>query len=160
MKRTGTVWKYGDNIDTDVIIPARYLNVSMPEELARHCMEDLDASFVGAVQPGDDPRRRRHEAAHLQWPPPTVGTQCSRPAVSREGGRVRPRANRIEPERGVDAVPRRRQRAFFVTTENAARANSDLHVFAARREDVARPDGEQRVRDARLFPGAPGRAPP
>jgi len=53
VKRTGTVWKYGDNIDTDGIIPARYLNVSMPEELARHCMEDLDASFVGAVQPGD-----------------------------------------------------------------------------------------------------------
>jgi 3-isopropylmalate/(R)-2-methylmalate dehydratase small subunit len=53
VKRTGTVWKYGDNIDTDVIIPARYLNVSTPEELARHCMEDLDASFVGAVQPGD-----------------------------------------------------------------------------------------------------------
>ena len=49
----GTVWKYGDNVDTDVIIPARYLNVSTPEELARHCMEDIDAEFAGAVQPGD-----------------------------------------------------------------------------------------------------------
>jgi 3-isopropylmalate/(R)-2-methylmalate dehydratase small subunit len=49
----GKVWKYGDNVDTDAIIPARYLNVSAPEELARHCMEDLDSSFVGGVQPGD-----------------------------------------------------------------------------------------------------------
>ena len=53
MKRTGKVWKYGDNVDTDVIIPARYLNVSTPEELARHCMEDLDPGFAGAVGPGD-----------------------------------------------------------------------------------------------------------
>jgi 3-isopropylmalate/(R)-2-methylmalate dehydratase small subunit len=49
----GRVWKYGDNVDTDVIIPARYLNVSEPEALARHCMEDLDPEFAGAVQPGD-----------------------------------------------------------------------------------------------------------
>jgi 3-isopropylmalate/(R)-2-methylmalate dehydratase small subunit len=53
MKRRGKVWKYGDNVDTDVIIPARYLNVSATEELARHCMEDLDAKFAGEVQPGD-----------------------------------------------------------------------------------------------------------
>ena len=53
MKRTGKVWKYGDNVDTDVIIPARYLNVSTPEDLARHCMEDLDPGFPGAVRPGD-----------------------------------------------------------------------------------------------------------
>ena len=50
---SGTVWKYGDNVDTDVIIPARYLNVSTPEELARHCMEDIDPDFARAVQPGD-----------------------------------------------------------------------------------------------------------
>jgi len=50
---TGNVWKYGDNVDTDVIIPARYLNVSTPEELAQHCMEDIDTSFAGSVQPGD-----------------------------------------------------------------------------------------------------------
>ncbi|WP_299297986.1 3-isopropylmalate dehydratase small subunit [uncultured Fretibacterium sp.] len=49
----GTVWKYGDNIDTDVIIPARYLSTSVPEELAPHCMEDIDASFAGAVRKGD-----------------------------------------------------------------------------------------------------------
>ncbi|MGD9098993.1 MAG: 3-isopropylmalate dehydratase small subunit [Anaerolineae bacterium] len=53
MKRKGKVWKYGDNVDTDAIIPARYLNVSTPEELAQHCMEDVDATFAGAVQAGD-----------------------------------------------------------------------------------------------------------
>jgi 3-isopropylmalate/(R)-2-methylmalate dehydratase small subunit len=49
----GRVWKYGDNVDTDAIIPARYLNVSTAEELAAHCMEDIDAGFAEAVQPGD-----------------------------------------------------------------------------------------------------------
>ena len=50
---TGTVHRYGDNIDTDVIIPARYLNAPSPEELAKHCMEDIDPSFVSTVRPGD-----------------------------------------------------------------------------------------------------------
>ena len=49
----GRVWKYGDNVDTDAIIPARYLNVSTAEELAEHCMEDIDRTFVGGVQRGD-----------------------------------------------------------------------------------------------------------
>ncbi len=49
----GKVWKYGDNIDTDVIIPARYLNMSTPQELAEHCMEDIDPSFAGTVAGGD-----------------------------------------------------------------------------------------------------------
>ncbi len=53
MKANGKVIKYGDNIDTDVIIPARYLNTSSPEELAAHCMEDIDTSFVKRVQKGD-----------------------------------------------------------------------------------------------------------
>ena len=53
MKLQGQVWKYDDNVDTDAIIPARYLNVSTPEELALHCMEDIDASFATAVRPGD-----------------------------------------------------------------------------------------------------------
>lgn len=53
MKLTGNVIKYGDNVDTDVIIPARYLNTSSAKELAAHCMEDLDATFVGRVQQGD-----------------------------------------------------------------------------------------------------------
>ncbi len=53
MKFRGRVWKYGDNVDTDVIIPARYLNTTDPSELARHCMEDIDASFAGGHQPGD-----------------------------------------------------------------------------------------------------------
>lgn len=47
------VFKYGDNVDTDVIIPARYLNAPSPEELAKHCMEDIDANFATEVKPGD-----------------------------------------------------------------------------------------------------------
>lgn len=50
---TGKVYKYGDNVDTDVIIPARYLNAPSPEELAKHCMEDIDPEFAGKVAPGD-----------------------------------------------------------------------------------------------------------
>ena len=50
---TGTVYKYGDNVDTDVIIPARYLNAPSPAELAKHCMEDIDAAYATAVKPGD-----------------------------------------------------------------------------------------------------------
>jgi len=53
MKYTGNVIKYGDNVDTDVIIPARYLNTSDHKELASHCMEDLDKTFVNRVQAGD-----------------------------------------------------------------------------------------------------------
>jgi 3-isopropylmalate/(R)-2-methylmalate dehydratase small subunit len=49
----GKVWRYGDNVDTDVIIPARYLNTSEPKELAVHCMEDIDTSFASKVRPGD-----------------------------------------------------------------------------------------------------------
>jgi 3-isopropylmalate/(R)-2-methylmalate dehydratase small subunit len=49
----GKVYKYGANVDTDAIIPARYLNVSEPEELAKHCMEDIDADFISKVRPGD-----------------------------------------------------------------------------------------------------------
>ena len=49
----GRVFKYGDNVDTDVIIPARYLNSSDPAELATHCMEDIDADFVKNVKEGD-----------------------------------------------------------------------------------------------------------
>ena len=53
MKAQGTVYKYGDNIDTDVIIPARYLNTQDAKELASHCMEDIDKSFVTKVKQGD-----------------------------------------------------------------------------------------------------------
>ena len=53
MKTQGHVFKYPDNVDTDVIIPARYLNTTDAEELAKHCMEDIDVSFVSRVQPGD-----------------------------------------------------------------------------------------------------------
>ena len=53
MNAKGIVFKYGDNVDTDVIIPARYLNSSDPAELATHCMEDIDKDFVKKVQKGD-----------------------------------------------------------------------------------------------------------
>lgn len=52
-KIKGKVWKFGDNIDTDVIIPARYLNTTDPEELAKHCMEDVDPEFSKKVNKGD-----------------------------------------------------------------------------------------------------------
>ena len=53
MNAKGTVFKYGDNVDTDVIIPARYLNSSDPAELAAHCMEDIDKEFINKVHRGD-----------------------------------------------------------------------------------------------------------
>ena len=53
MKYTGNIIKYGDNVDTDVIIPARYLNTSDQSELASHCMEDIDRTFVSRVKQGD-----------------------------------------------------------------------------------------------------------
>ena len=53
MQAEGKVFKYGDNVDTDVIIPARYLNSSDPAELAKHCMEDIDKEFIHKVQKGD-----------------------------------------------------------------------------------------------------------
>lgn len=53
MEAKGHVFKYGDNVDTDVIIPARYLNATKGEELAKHCMEDIDKEFVHKVEAGD-----------------------------------------------------------------------------------------------------------
>ena len=53
MKLKGKVHKFGSNVNTDVIIPARYLNVSEPSELAKHCMEDIDPEFTAKVKPGD-----------------------------------------------------------------------------------------------------------
>ena len=53
MNTQGLVFKYPDNVDTDVIIPARYLNTSVAAELAKHCMEDIDTEFVKQVKPGD-----------------------------------------------------------------------------------------------------------
>ena len=53
MKIKGKVWRFGDDVDTDAIIPARYLNTTDPQELARHCMEDADPAFAQEVKPGD-----------------------------------------------------------------------------------------------------------
>ena len=53
MKVSGKTHKYGDNVDTDVIIPARYLNTPDAQELAKHCMEDIDAGFAARVKPGE-----------------------------------------------------------------------------------------------------------
>ncbi|MCL2037113.1 MAG: 3-isopropylmalate dehydratase small subunit [Oscillospiraceae bacterium] len=53
MKVTGKIHKYGDNVDTDVIIPARYLNTPNPDELKLYCMRDIDADFINKVQAGD-----------------------------------------------------------------------------------------------------------
>jgi len=53
MNAKGYTHKYGDNVDTDVIIPARYLNIADKKELAAHCMEDIDADFIKKVKPGD-----------------------------------------------------------------------------------------------------------
>lgn len=53
MQAQGTVFKFGDNVDTDVIIPARYLNTAVASELAKHCMEDIDKDFIKKVKPGD-----------------------------------------------------------------------------------------------------------
>ena len=53
MKFRGRIWKFGDNIDTDVIIPARYLNIWDPQGLAAHCMEDADPQFMKKMKPGD-----------------------------------------------------------------------------------------------------------
>ncbi len=53
MEIKGRTWKYGDDVDTDVIIPARYLNTSDPKELAKHCMEDIDDEFVNKMSEGD-----------------------------------------------------------------------------------------------------------
>ncbi len=49
----GHVWKYGDNVDTDVILPGRYVSLTNPADLAQHCLEDLDAEFAQHVRPGD-----------------------------------------------------------------------------------------------------------
>ena len=53
MNAKSRVHKYGDNVDTDIIIPARHLNTQDHKELAKHCMEDIDAEFVNKVKPGD-----------------------------------------------------------------------------------------------------------
>ena len=66
MNAKGTVHKFGDNVDTDVIIPARYLNTASHKELAAHCMEDIDAEFVNKVHEGDIMVAKRTSAAVLQ----------------------------------------------------------------------------------------------
>ena len=63
MQAEGRVFKYGDNVDTDVIIPARYLNATTGEELAKHCMEDIDKEFIHRYSLGTSSWRRKISAA-------------------------------------------------------------------------------------------------
>ena len=63
MKAQGHVFKYGDNIDTDIIIPARYLNTADSKELAAHCMEPIDAEFYKNAGPPESTRRSRLRSA-------------------------------------------------------------------------------------------------
>ena len=68
MEARGCIFKYGDNVDTDVIIPARYLNNTTGEELAKHCMEDIDKDFVFKVKKGDIivfPAIKNHIFGHI-----------------------------------------------------------------------------------------------
>ena len=80
MKAEGRVFKYGDNVDTDVIIPARYLNSSDPAELALHCMEDIDADFIHQVKKETSLWRKRISAAVP--PESTRPSPLKRPGVS------------------------------------------------------------------------------
>ena len=76
MKATGRVFKYGDNVDTDVIIPARYLNTSDPKELAAHCMEDIDLDFAKEVQEGDIIELGSLKLKIIHTPGHTKGGMC------------------------------------------------------------------------------------
>ena len=81
MKLKGNVWKYKDNVNTDEIIPARYLNTSDPKELAKHCMEDIDASFAEGVKDGDIIVARENfgcgsSREHAQISIKTAGVSC------------------------------------------------------------------------------------
>lgn len=94
----GTVFRYGDNVDTDVIIPARYLNAPSPEELAKHCMEDIDAAYATSVKPGDimvggwnfgcgssrehAPSPSRPAARRVSSPPALRGSSTAMPSTS------------------------------------------------------------------------------
>ena len=79
MKALGHVFKYGDNVDTDVIIPARYLNSFDPQELASHAMVDIDPEFAGKVQPGDIIVARKNFGCGSEHAPlclKTAGVSC------------------------------------------------------------------------------------
>ena len=81
MKANGHVFKYGDNVDTDVIIPARYLNSSDPAELAQHCMEDIDREFVQKVQKGDIIVIEPNEASDFEALEDTISVVVKMPCV-------------------------------------------------------------------------------
>ena len=76
MNAKGTVFKYGDNVDTDVIIPARYLNSSDPAELAAHCMEDIDKDFIKRVKKGDIIVAEKNYAMHAPIAIKAAGVSC------------------------------------------------------------------------------------
>ena len=81
MNAKGTVHKFGDNVDTDVIIPARYLNTASHKELAAHCMEDIDADFVNKVKEVSSPTKQQAKHIRLSRSPSSFRTS-SKKAVS------------------------------------------------------------------------------
>src|SRR3712207_9274966 len=76
MQFEGRVWKYGEDVNTDVLIPARYLNTSDPEVLAQHALEDLDPTFVKEMQPGDIIVAGKNFGCGSSREPPPLGIQA------------------------------------------------------------------------------------
>ena len=114
----GTVHKYGQNVDTDVIIPARYLNTTDPAELAPHCMEDIDADFVQPRAAGRHHRRRRELRLR----------QLARARAGRDQGRRRERASSPRPSRA---------------SSTATRSTSGCRSWSARRPPPTRRTGDR-----------------
>jgi hypothetical protein len=121
----------------------------------------VSAQLVGAaLQPRRNARRRRHRLRGAKHLSPTMGSPRSCPALGRECGGIRARANRVETQDRVDAPPGRRQQPRLVATEDPPPARSDLDALAAHGQDVDDPVGAQGSRNTHSFPRAAGGTPP